>query len=618
MFIGIPRTAPGPRRTATLKLQQSIVTGKGVLPGADSPELVPHAGISPVHQRRRERRQSPTSARCPATSGGPGWRLGGHVRSSVRDCQCGLRSAHRPCARHFSSPLFAVPDRVLHVGFARNAPALLDRAGSPAGPAALQLGWACARDRPGAGLGSGRIDQARGNLSPGPAGFTRACGQKPEGSRETLALRDPAVLGKIAVMAPWVVRNYLVYGTFVLHVPVEGVAFAGRVPVDFISPEVIAARQEYRLAIPVVEGMPVWPATHRIPILPAERYVLEINRKLKSLGMTNFKTDKITQLLNRARHVNALWGYPAAWWDHWGVEVPRLLAIVWYACYLALLGFLRWESSSPGTAGRSAWSRSVGWSLWPATWRCSSSCSRRLDTRSRRRYSSIFSVGWVRLQFLTSSPGGGVRLQFRPRRGQGWNSRARNGVRNPGEPTSFPCPMEDRRPVLSPNAAQVAEVTARCTSLPVIVSASSRNSSVRFVPGEVSFSPSSMIVPTGRMVGSNRGSAVGKNSLAVSPAFGQGPKRGGRLVPGRLSGPGNKLLVPPSRTQPARHPNTGRRLPPPARHDPGRGANLSVLSLTLEKELGEGDDPIIAFEPIPSTVERALPHSHSTGNGAFA
>ncbi len=35
------------------------------------------------------------------------------------------------------------------------------------------------------------------------------------------------------------------------------------------------------------------------------------------------------------------------------------------------------------------------------------------------------------------------------------------------------------------------------------------------------------------------------------------------------------------------------------------GANLCVLSLTLEKELGEGDDPIIAIEPIPSTVERA-------------
>jgi len=35
------------------------------------------------------------------------------------------------------------------------------------------------------------------------------------------------------------------------------------------------------------------------------------------------------------------------------------------------------------------------------------------------------------------------------------------------------------------------------------------------------------------------------------------------------------------------------------------GANLCVLSLTLEKELGEGDDPIIAFEPVPSTVQRA-------------
>ena len=278
----------------------------------------------------------PTWARYPAPSGGPGWRLGGHVRSSVRDCQCGSVGA-RPWPEHFSSP-FAVPDRVLHVGlpetlqlFSIALAALL----------ALQL-YSSARLAPAIGLG----------LVWGAAGLTR-----PEATfllaplvlpvlvvrnRRVLArlsLCATAVLGKIAVMAPWVVRNYLVYGTFVLHVPVEGVAFAGRVPVDFISPEVIAARQEYRLAIPVVEGMPVWPATHRIPILPDERYVLEINRKLKSLGMTNFKTDKITQLLNRARHVNALWGYPAAWWDHWGVEVPRSLEIVWYGCYLALLGF---------------------------------------------------------------------------------------------------------------------------------------------------------------------------------------------------------------------------------------------------------------------------------------
>ncbi len=163
-----------------------------------------------------------------------------------------------------------------------------------------------------------------------------------------------AVMGKIALMTPWVVRNYLVYGTFVLHVPVGGVAFAGWVPTEFISPEVIASRRELRAAIPLVEGIPVWYATHRIPILPNERQILEINAKLTSLGMTYLKTDRISQLRNMARRLYALWGYPSAWWDHWGVEVPRLLEICWYAGYLAFLALfgigvvVAWKSGALG------------------------------------------------------------------------------------------------------------------------------------------------------------------------------------------------------------------------------------------------------------------------------
>ncbi|HKI20583.1 MAG TPA: hypothetical protein VKA15_22025, partial [Isosphaeraceae bacterium] len=169
-----------------------------------------------------------------------------------------------------------------------------------------------------------------------------------------LSLCATAVLGKIAVMAPWVARNYLVYGTFILHAPVEGVAMAGRVPVELLSSEIIADRLKYRAEIPLVEGMPVWYATHRIPILPNEREILEINRKLNSLGMTNLKTDRITQVKNMARHVFNLWGYPSAWWDHWGVTLPRSLERVWYGSYLAFLALsvlgvvVAWKSGALG------------------------------------------------------------------------------------------------------------------------------------------------------------------------------------------------------------------------------------------------------------------------------
>jgi 4-amino-4-deoxy-L-arabinose transferase-like glycosyltransferase len=154
-----------------------------------------------------------------------------------------------------------------------------------------------------------------------------------------LSVCATAVLGKVAIMVPWVVRNYLVYGTFVLHVPVQGLAFAGAAPHHLFGPEIVVqtAGQEKRAEHPPVEGMPVPIIDPRILILRNERALLEVNKKLTSLGMTNLKKEKITLLRSMARHFHALWGHPSAWWDHWGVDLPRSLEIVWYGSYLAFL-----------------------------------------------------------------------------------------------------------------------------------------------------------------------------------------------------------------------------------------------------------------------------------------
>jgi hypothetical protein len=165
-----------------------------------------------------------------------------------------------------------------------------------------------------------------------------------------------AILAKIGVMVPWVVRNYLVYGTFVLHVPVGGLAFAGAAPHDLFGPEVVVqtAGQPGSVENPRVEGMPVPDIDPRILIVRDERAILEVNRKLMAFGMTNLKTDRRAQLLNMARHFHALWGHPSAWWSHWGVDLPRSLELVWHGSYLAFLALFAlgvvaaWKSGTLG------------------------------------------------------------------------------------------------------------------------------------------------------------------------------------------------------------------------------------------------------------------------------
>jgi len=179
-----------------------------------------------------------------------------------------------------------------------------------------------------------------------------------------LSLCATAVLGKIAVMAPWVARNYVVYGTFVLHVPVGGLAlFSGTYPYPprfgmhgtlpepslitetreyreitgpFWDPEYLpqAPGRENRMKRNVVEGMPVPSPDPAIVVVRNERDMLEVDRRLTAAALTNIKNNKLIQLYNIPRHFHALWGHPAAWW---GVDPPGPFALAWFGSYLAFL-----------------------------------------------------------------------------------------------------------------------------------------------------------------------------------------------------------------------------------------------------------------------------------------
>jgi 4-amino-4-deoxy-L-arabinose transferase-like glycosyltransferase len=179
-----------------------------------------------------------------------------------------------------------------------------------------------------------------------------------------LSVCATAVMTKIAVMAPWVARNYVVYGAFVLHAPLGGFNLffgtypdpphwgmrpAGSDPVlitetkeylditgPYWDPEYLPqapgrAQREERDA---AEGMPV-PRPHpTIVVVRNERDMLEVDRKLTAAALTNIENYKLIQVYNMARHFFALWARPSAWWN---VELPRSLALVWHTCYLAFI-----------------------------------------------------------------------------------------------------------------------------------------------------------------------------------------------------------------------------------------------------------------------------------------
>ena len=190
-----------------------------------------------------------------------------------------------------------------------------------------------------------------------------------------------ALLGKIAVMAPWVARNWLVYGTFVLHVPLGGLGlFAGTYPYPprfgmhatvpepvpfplskeyreitgpFWDPEFLpltagGANRSHR---PEVEGMPPPNPHPSILITRSERDMLEVDRRLAAAAVIHVKNHKLLELYNILRNFSALWGRPAAWWS---VELPGSLRIAWWASYMGLLALfvlgvsVAWKSGKLG------------------------------------------------------------------------------------------------------------------------------------------------------------------------------------------------------------------------------------------------------------------------------
>jgi 4-amino-4-deoxy-L-arabinose transferase-like glycosyltransferase len=166
-----------------------------------------------------------------------------------------------------------------------------------------------------------------------------AAAQQPVFAR--LSACAAAVLAKIAVMAPWVARNYMVYGTFVLHVPVGALAFAGVAPPDLFGPDIVVPIGSYEsdTGRPSVEGMPEPEISDRILILRNEPAILEVNRKLATYGMTKLAERKTKQVLyNMGRNGFILWGRPAAWFSHWGVDLPAPLARLWLASHASFLG----------------------------------------------------------------------------------------------------------------------------------------------------------------------------------------------------------------------------------------------------------------------------------------
>jgi hypothetical protein len=179
------------------------------------------------------------------------------------------------------------------------------------------------------------------------------------------SLCTATILGKIVAMAPWVARNYAVYGTFVLHVPLGGLGlFAATYPypprlgryATVPKPSPITETREYReitgpfwdpdflqespgledrLARCRVEGMPVPHPSPTILVVRTERDILEVDRQLAAEALRNIKNHKLLQLYNMLRHLYALWGRPAAWWAI--DELPAPLKLVWRTGYVAFM-----------------------------------------------------------------------------------------------------------------------------------------------------------------------------------------------------------------------------------------------------------------------------------------
>jgi Dolichyl-phosphate-mannose-protein mannosyltransferase len=159
-----------------------------------------------------------------------------------------------------------------------------------------------------------------------------------------------AALGKIAIMAPWVARNWVVYGAFVLHMPLGGDnLFRGTYPNPPMygrgwygtGSNMIHVNQtsEYR----EITG-PFWDSEFMAQapkfvdtdvVVRNERDVLELDRRLSAAAWSNVRNHKMIQVYNAMYHLYGLWGRPAGWGGGIGP-----LKLAWFGSYVAFLAIL--------------------------------------------------------------------------------------------------------------------------------------------------------------------------------------------------------------------------------------------------------------------------------------
>ena len=159
------------------------------------------------------------------------------------------------------------------------------------------------------------------------------------------------LLACVLVMAPWVARNYRVYGAFILHVPQTGMGLYGgsypnppmygrgwvrteRGDVSYWEqPEFLEVTAPYwdRSAL---ANRPGW----RDEVLASSaRDFLVIDRVLAAAAKRQISAHPLTYVWNMMFHIYALWGRPAAW-DALDLGPARLVWLGGYLIYLGLAG----------------------------------------------------------------------------------------------------------------------------------------------------------------------------------------------------------------------------------------------------------------------------------------